>query len=238
MDKEIKITKTFYNASYSKEGFDAQRRYPNEELCRFMGRNFFAISKEKRKNIKILETGCGSGGNLWMIAREGFDAYGIDFSEASLMLCEKMLKQYDTQAQLSMQDMSRMSFKCNTFDAVVDVFSSYCLNYKSAGRYIKQVWDVLKPGGVFFSYFPSKRSDAYQYHDPAKLLDSSTLDSILREGSPYHGQLYPFRFIHPEEYKTDLIHQGFKLQYLETVSRTYNLMSEYFEFVIIEALKE
>ncbi len=50
--------KNFYNESYEGQGFDAQRRYPNEELCRFMGRNFFSIPHEKRKEIKILETGC------------------------------------------------------------------------------------------------------------------------------------------------------------------------------------
>ncbi|MBP9829263.1 MAG: class I SAM-dependent methyltransferase [Proteobacteria bacterium] len=238
MNKEIESTRAFYNTSYLKNGFNAQRRYPNEELCRFMGRNFFSIPQEKRQDIKILETGCGSGANLWMIAREGFNTYGIDLSEASLTLCEEMLRQYNTQAKLSAQDMSVMNFDYNTFDAVVDVFSSYCLNFKNGSGYVQNIFNILKPGGLFFSYFPSKRSDAYQYHEPAHLLDSSTLNSILRQDSPYHGQLYPFRFIHPQEYQHHLINQGFKVQYLETVSRTYNSMRETFEFVVIEAVKE
>jgi cyclopropane fatty-acyl-phospholipid synthase-like methyltransferase len=238
MNKEIDNTKNFYNLSYLKNGFDAQRRYPNEELCRFMGRNFFSIPQEKRQDIKILETGCGSGANLWMIAREGFDTYGVDLSEVSLTLCEKMLKLYDTQAQLSVQDMSAMNFDPNTFDAVVDVFSSYCLNSKNGEVYIQNVFNMLKPGGLFFSYFPSKRSDAYQHHTPSCLLDSSTLNSIVRNDSPYYGQLYPFRFIHPQEYKQHLLDQGFKVQYLETVNRTYNSMNEIFEFVVIEAVKK
>ena len=50
----------FYNASYERLGFNAQRKYPNEELCRFMGRNFFSVLDEKRKGIKILEAGCGN----------------------------------------------------------------------------------------------------------------------------------------------------------------------------------
>ena len=238
MDRTVEITANFYDKSYAKSGFDAQRRYPNEELCRFMGRNFFFIPKEKRHDIKILETGCGSGANLWMIAREGFSAYGIDLSEASLTLCQKMLEQYQTHAKLSVQDMSCMNFESCTFDAVVDVFSSYFLNVKNGTRYIKNVWNVLKPNGLFFSYFPSKRSDAYQHHEPSYLLDSGTLNSILREDSPYHGQLYPFRFTHPEEYKQNLTHQGFKVKYLETVNRTYSSTNETFEFVVIEARKE
>lgn len=238
MDNQIETTKKFYDSSYSKDGFNAQRRYPNEELCRFMGRNFFSIPQEKRKYIKILETGCGSGANLWMIAREGFDTYGIDLSDESLKLCEQMLEKYNTKAQLSVQDMSSMDFGSNTFDAIVDVFSSYCLNTTNSAKYIKNIWSILKPGGLFFSYFPSKCSDAYQHHQPANLLDSSTINSILRKNSPYYGQTYPFRFIHPEEYKITLLQEGFKIQYLETVNKTYNSMNENFEFVVIEAVKE
>ena len=42
-------TKKWYDESYSKYGLSAQRRYPNEEMLRFMGRNFFSVEKEKRK---------------------------------------------------------------------------------------------------------------------------------------------------------------------------------------------
>jgi cyclopropane fatty-acyl-phospholipid synthase-like methyltransferase len=238
MDQHVETVKTFYNAEYSKDGFDAQRRYPNEELCRFMGRNFFQRPFEERKDIKILETGCGSGANLWMIAKEGFDAYGLDLSEACLALCEKMLAKYDTKAALSAQDMTQTNFDHYTFDAVVDVFSSYCLDKHSGERYLSHVFDILKLGGLFFSYFPSKRSDAYQHHAPSELLDADTLNSILRADSPYYGNWYPFRFMHPEVYETLLKRIGFKVQYLETVQRTYRSMKETFEFVVVEARKE
>ena len=35
------LVKDFNENAYKKHGFGAQRRYPNGELCRFMGRNFF-----------------------------------------------------------------------------------------------------------------------------------------------------------------------------------------------------
>ena len=52
--KKIVTPKSFYNSLYSKKGIEAQRKYPNEELVRFMGRNFFFKKFEVRKNICIL----------------------------------------------------------------------------------------------------------------------------------------------------------------------------------------
>ena len=39
----------FHQSAYERHGFNFQRRYPNEEFCRFMGRNFFKrrLLKEK-----------------------------------------------------------------------------------------------------------------------------------------------------------------------------------------------
>ena len=232
-----KKVKDFYNSSYEKLGFNAQRRYPNEEFCRFMGRNFLHILHKGRTDIKILETGCGSGANLWMVAKEGFDTYGIDISEESLSLCKTMLDVYNTSATLQVQDMAKLSFPDQFFDAVVDIFSSYCLTKNQGEEYLSRVARTLKKGGVFFSYFPSKRSDTYLFPEEACFIDSDTLNSILRKDSPFCGQLYPFRFIHPREYENTLLNLGFEIRYSETVGRTYNKGKEFFEFVVIEAKK-
>ena len=58
MVQAIDKVKSFYEDSYASMGFAAQRRYPNEELCRFMGRNLFSIPQQERSDIKILEVGC------------------------------------------------------------------------------------------------------------------------------------------------------------------------------------
>lgn len=232
------VANKFYENSYKDLGFNAQRKYPNEEFCRFMGRNFFHIPMEKRKEIKILETGCGSGANLWMVAREGFDAYGIDFSIEGIALAEKMLDNYGVSANLQVQDMTNINFPSQYFDAVFDVFSSYCLNRDQGRQYLLGVSRILKPGGLFFSFFPSKNSDTYQFKGDAHLIDSDTLNSITRIDSPFCGQSYPFRFIHPREYENSLIELGFEIQYLETVDKTYSNRRESFGFVVIEAKKK
>lgn len=135
--------KSFYENRYETLGFAAQRRYPNEELMRFMGRKFFSAPQQERQDIGILETGCGSGANLWVIAREGFDAYGIDRSSAALRLCQEMLESWDCTATLQDGDMADLPYGPETFDAVVDVFSSYCMPEKEFASYLDGVAKVL-----------------------------------------------------------------------------------------------
>ncbi len=88
-------------------------------------------------------------------------------------------------------------------------------------------------GGRFFSYTPSKASDAFCNPGSARFVDGSTLEGIKREDSPYYDSPYPFRFISPDEYATALEARGLCVTYSETVARTYRGGKEYFEFVVI-----
>jgi len=105
-----RTTKSWYEKSYGNKGLKAQRLYPNEELLRFMGRNFFGLNRRDRSRVKILEVGSGTCSNLWMIAKEGFDAYGIDLSEKSAALGERMLAHWETRAHLEVGSMTKLPY--------------------------------------------------------------------------------------------------------------------------------
>ncbi|MCP4050810.1 MAG: class I SAM-dependent methyltransferase [bacterium] len=97
-EKRIEIVKQYYEDSYKEKGLNAQRLYPNEELLRFFGREFFSkIDRNKRGHIKVLELGCGSCSNLWMVSKEGFDSYGLDLSEEAVNLGQEMLSYWGMQ---------------------------------------------------------------------------------------------------------------------------------------------
>jgi SAM-dependent methyltransferase len=227
--------RTWYDDAYAREGFDAQRRYPNEELLRFFGRHYFSLPRPTRGAIRVLEVGCGSGANLWMIAREGFAAHGIDHSEASLRLCRAMLAQWDAAASLACADMTALPYCDRSFDVIADVFSAYCLDEAGFARFLDEVARLLRPGGRFFSYTPSKASDAFRDPGPSRLLDASTLDGIAREGAPYRGSDYPFRFASPSGFATAIAARGLAVLYNETVGRSYRNGKEYFEFLVLVA---
>jgi SAM-dependent methyltransferase len=225
--------RSWYDDSYRHDGFAAQRLYPNEELLRFLGRHYFPLPRERRRSLRILETGCGSGANLWMIAREGFDAHGIELSAEGVKLCRKMLSRWQTSATVKVGDMLAIPYPDHSFDAVIDVFSSYCFDENGFACFLDEVKRVLRPAGRFFSYTPSKASYAFRNPGPSRLIDASTLDGIRRRGTAYYGNLYPFRFITSDEYAAALTTRGFSVIYNETVGRTYRSHQEYFEFIVI-----
>jgi hypothetical protein len=97
---------------------------------------------------------------------------------------------------------------------------------------------VLKSGGKYFSYTPSKNSDVFRESAPSDKIDPSTLNGISRPTAPFSGNLYPFRFMSGDEYAAMLSSAGqgaFKVTYSEKVGRTYRGGQEYFEFVVIQA---
>lgn len=223
----------WYESSYKKTGFLSQRMYPNEELLRFFGRELFPLNKNKRRKIKILEIGCGSGANLWMIAKEGFQTFGIDLSKKSLQLTKKMLEKWRVKADLKLGNMTNLPCNNSEFDIIVDVFSSNCLCVSDYEKCIKEVSRVLKKGGRFFSYIPSTNSDAFKKYKPAKKIDDYTLNGIYRKSSPYYGNFYPFRFTDANLILNVASKAGLQLEYDERVTRTYSNKKETFEFLAV-----
>jgi Methylase involved in ubiquinone/menaquinone biosynthesis len=234
----IQEVRKYYENTYRNIGINAQRKWPNEEFCRFMGRNFFNKKESERKNIKILEAGCGTGSNLRLLASEGFDVYGIELSQEAINMVPFLLnKQEIKQCEIVCGNMMDLPWDDGYFDAIVDIFSSYCLDEKDFGVFVDEVYNKLLKGGKYFSYTPSKDSDAFLNYKPAKKLDESTLDGIKRETSPYYGNFYPFRFMGLEDVKSFFAKDKFELNYIEKISRTYNSMYEKFDFIVFEATK-
>jgi SAM-dependent methyltransferase len=183
----------------------AVRRWPNEELVRFFGRRYFHLSKGDRGLVKVLEVGCGAGANLRMIEAEGFYAYGIDASPEAVALCDGI-------GVVRQAEMTALPYPAASFGCVCDVFSSYCLTHYDFWVFLQEVARVLKPGGRFFSYAPSRGDKDHAFP----------------------GNDYPWRFITPWEYTAELERRGFSVPYCETSTRTYN--GRPFEFVVIEGL--
>jgi len=126
-------------------------RYPPEELIRFVARNYF--SAPDRWQVRILELGCGAGANLWFLAREQFEAYGIDGSKTAIANAEGYLKADCLQANLQVGDIIALDqfYPPAHFDAVIDVASLQHNKIPAVQTALGHALTCLKAGGRIFS---------------------------------------------------------------------------------------
>ncbi|NQZ06898.1 MAG: class I SAM-dependent methyltransferase [Algicola sp.] len=222
-----------FERQYQDSGFGSQRRYPNESLIGFLAGNYFRIPLEKRKSLRVLELGCGSGANLWLIAKEGFDTYGIDFAPTGITFCKDMLASWQVEAKLEVADMTQLPFEADYFDAIVDVVSMQHLNYQQHKLAYSEVNRTLKPGGKFFSYHLGENSisgrTAQSYIDHCTVAD-------IAPGYPLAGN-GPTCFLAGNEARKLMGNAGLINCNVEKQQRSYANQTQWIEYLIIQGEK-
>lgn len=123
------------------------QRYPWDSVVSFVFRN---VPRGKpRHEISILEVGCGTGSNLWFMAREGFRAAGIDASPSAIETARKRMQEESLQVDLRVGSFAELPFPDASFDLAVDRGSLTCVGDSVARQAIKELRRTLKPGGLF-----------------------------------------------------------------------------------------
>jgi len=123
-------------------------KYPGESLIRFIARNFY---KRDRKNTKLLEVGCGPGANVWYMAREGFDVYGMEGSKTAVERGKARMEKEGVKVTFSIGDIVALPYQNGFFDGVVDAECLTHNNRENLERILKEIRRVLKTGGLFYS---------------------------------------------------------------------------------------
>jgi SAM-dependent methyltransferase len=225
-------TMAWYEQSYQTYGMKAQRHYPNEELCRFIGGYFLnTTTTEERSKIKVLEVGCGTGANLWMLVKEGFNVHGLELSATGAALAKQKVSPFG-EAEICEGNMLATNYSNMYFDIICDVFSGNCFNHSNYQDFLKETGRILKSGGLFFFYTPCTTSEAFTNHAPAQKLDAYTLNGIYRKDSPFYGNEYPFHFLDAAVADDILREASMQRVSLERVTKTYCNMRESFSWLV------
>lgn len=124
-------------------------KYPSESVIRFVARNFY--QSKLRAEVRILEIGCGTGANLWFLAKEGFSAYGIEGSPTAVAQATTFLEKENLKAAITQGDIINLPYENEYFDAVLDVECLCCNNFVNTKKILKEVSRVLKPDGLLYS---------------------------------------------------------------------------------------
>ncbi|MDR2817409.1 MAG: class I SAM-dependent methyltransferase [Oscillospiraceae bacterium] len=129
-----------WSCLHSQERF--RPKYPDSGVVKYVFRNF-----NTNKHEKVLDVGCGAGRHLRFLAREGFDAYGIDFSESGIGHAKKQLECEGLNAVCQVATVDKIPYDDNYFDGCLAIGSIYYCTADAIKKAADEIFRVLKPGG-------------------------------------------------------------------------------------------
>jgi ubiquinone/menaquinone biosynthesis C-methylase UbiE len=202
-------------------------KYPPEELIRFVARNYYRAPN--RKEIKILDIGCGTGAATWYIAREGFSAYGIDFSKTAIERANTRFQNENLKGEFKVGDFSKIDYPDKFFDVVIDIGGIVCNDIKSQIKIFSEIYRILKPNGKLFSMMIAKGTWGYGSGDE---IEKDTFINVKEGPHVGHGLIH---FADEEEVK-NLLHK-FRDVKIECSQRTENNQKDKIIHLVIIAQK-
>ena len=122
--------------------------YPYEFIVSHTLRNFKPSSR-----LKVLDLGCGGGGNTKFLVEEGFSAYAVDGSKTAVDLTKKKLTK-DQQKKIYKADFNNLPFKKDFFNFIIDRASlTHNTEKNLKKKIVPEVSRVLKKNGIIISLF-------------------------------------------------------------------------------------
>ena len=160
---------SWYEKNYWRKGFESRLydRLTPESYFESM-RQTVSMLSEKR-DLKIWDAGCGSGLLLVFLEeafRKGCVYYGTDLLSTGLDRVKQRARELGILDRVTcfQSDLSESpSLKENSIDIVITHFSIYTiLANEKRQEALKNMYHVLRPGGLFIASCPSKNYDADQ----------------------------------------------------------------------------
>lgn len=112
-----------------------------------------------RPGMRLLDAGCGSGRNLNYFLQGGFDVCGVDQSAESIAQVRALaatLAPNLSPNNFRIEPVENVTFPDADFDVVL---SSAVLHFATDEEHwhgmVREMWRVLKPGGIFFARLAS-----------------------------------------------------------------------------------
>jgi SAM-dependent methyltransferase len=117
-------------------------RCPYDQVATFVFRN---LPSKPRRDIRILEVGCGPGNNLWFLNQEGFACSGFDASPTAI---EYAKARCGKAVDLKTAEFPDVPFD-GPFDLVIERAALCYVSFDVAKQTIANIRNVLVPGGRF-----------------------------------------------------------------------------------------
>lgn len=140
-------------------GSDANQSYWDDHWSRRVIRelitrdDFFVVSRTAavlEEGSRILDAGCGISQTVWSLTRARFDAYGIDYAQATVAAVNSLAPELNVR----FGDVRELPFPDNFFDGIwsLGVIEHF---YDGFDDIVREMWRATKPGGYAFVTVPS-----------------------------------------------------------------------------------
>ncbi len=107
---------------------------------------------------RILDLGCGVGGESKRLSDLNASVLGIDISEKSLEIARKNVPK----AEFRNMDILFMKFNLHAFEGILDAGTLFHFNAMEQNKILKDINNILTKTGVFLSYYPVGNKEGVQ----------------------------------------------------------------------------
>ncbi len=101
---------------------------------------------------RALDLGCGTGTNAITLAKNGWQASGVDFAWRAIRMARRKAKQAGVRADFRMGDATRLPGIPGPFELILDIGCFHSLSRESRQAYLSNLERLLAPGGTFLLY--------------------------------------------------------------------------------------
>ena len=112
--------------------------------------NSFLARNSLPKKSRFLELGCGAGNITLLMAKKGFESYGIDIVPEAIQWAQERTALSNTTADFRIGNIVDMDcYSDSFFDFIIDGETLHCIINSDRKKCLAGIFRVLKMGGVF-----------------------------------------------------------------------------------------
>jgi cyclopropane fatty-acyl-phospholipid synthase-like methyltransferase len=124
---------------------------------------------------RVLDLGCGTGTNIITLAKNGWQATGVDFAPHAISIARRKVRAAGVTADLHVLDVTHLDGINGPFDFVLDLGCFHGLRAVEKASYINQLQRVCAPRAMWLLYGFYNKTEMTRGHG----MDSGDIDKIL-----------------------------------------------------------
>jgi 2-polyprenyl-3-methyl-5-hydroxy-6-metoxy-1,4-benzoquinol methylase len=159
------VARTYADARFPRASSKERERLVGDWVGKSGMANGIASDFERRviplAGLKVLDAGSGNGGISLAFAARGAHVEGVDIEEDLVTIARAAATETNSSAHFTYYEGTTLPFADTTFDAAVSV--SVLEHVTDPEQYLREIWRVLAPNGLFYLAFPN-RLDPVETH--------------------------------------------------------------------------